>query len=597
MLPGAAGGMEALPSIGLQGAFGSVNMGIPRQRCRDFEERGYCLRGDMCPMEHGVNRIVIEDVQSLSQFNLPVSLPSVLIVGTQPMSCGLASASSTSALLMNKGSQGKNSKSNGPDAVMISYSTSGNVSASELYDPDQPLWSNGRPEGPPFLPLQSRPADDAELFDHNNMGLQTKEPADAGHQGGGVEFRPASQGTSLSVWGRIGQSKDDKKGEFGHKTNTSGLSGKENGDAIISNARSSHHGKKIAAYESGQKLVGSLYQVQSDIIHTPWKPTQKALCTLFLNGIPQKSNRRDALFAHFKKFGEVIDIRIPSNSERAFVQFCKREEAESALNAPDAVMGNRFIKLWWAKRDNIVDEGMGNLPVTPKSLTGSSVPGNPCCIGRGKDVSSVPLKAGEAAESGHVQASDQSTHIIGNSPKVTPTNQKKLESLEQLKEELRKKQEMLDRKRDEFKRQLDKLERQGKAISDQLTKRQKVGLAGDVAKVSTLTSSDAAVVSVRLSSPSNEVASSQIEVINGAENMASVDLPSEKAATLIEESSSSKEQTQSLSTVVTQSLDNDHPTFQVLPTLATGLTDVAALEKHFTAYGDLTIAKLEDADG
>ena len=62
------GGMDALHPLGLQGTFRSainptLSMGIPRQRCRDFEERGFCLRGDMCPMEHGVNRIVVEDVQ------------------------------------------------------------------------------------------------------------------------------------------------------------------------------------------------------------------------------------------------------------------------------------------------------------------------------------------------------------------------------------------------------------------------------------------------------------------------------------------------------------------------------------------------------
>ncbi|KAL3686559.1 hypothetical protein R1sor_009133 [Riccia sorocarpa] len=39
----------------------SINMA--RLRCLDFEERGYCLRGDLCPMEHGANRIVVEDVQ------------------------------------------------------------------------------------------------------------------------------------------------------------------------------------------------------------------------------------------------------------------------------------------------------------------------------------------------------------------------------------------------------------------------------------------------------------------------------------------------------------------------------------------------------
>jgi RNA-binding protein 26 len=62
------GGLDTIHPIGLQGTLrpavnSSLNMGIPHQRCRDFEERGFCLRGDMCPLEHGVNRIVVEDVQ------------------------------------------------------------------------------------------------------------------------------------------------------------------------------------------------------------------------------------------------------------------------------------------------------------------------------------------------------------------------------------------------------------------------------------------------------------------------------------------------------------------------------------------------------
>ena len=68
LIPGLPnGGLDTIHSLGLQGTLGSsmgpLNIGIPRQRCRDFEERGFCLRGDMCPMEHGVNRIVVEDVQ------------------------------------------------------------------------------------------------------------------------------------------------------------------------------------------------------------------------------------------------------------------------------------------------------------------------------------------------------------------------------------------------------------------------------------------------------------------------------------------------------------------------------------------------------
>jgi len=62
------GGLDMLHPMDLQGTLippikSSLNVNIHRQRCRDFEERGFCLRGDMCPMEHGVNRIVVEDVQ------------------------------------------------------------------------------------------------------------------------------------------------------------------------------------------------------------------------------------------------------------------------------------------------------------------------------------------------------------------------------------------------------------------------------------------------------------------------------------------------------------------------------------------------------
>lgn len=142
---------------------------------------------------------------------------------------------------------------------------------------------------------------------------------------------------------------------------------------------------------------------------------------------------------HFRKFGEVIDIYIPLNSERAFVQFSKREEAEAALKAPDAVMGNRFIKLWWANRDNIPVDGMGggnSVSVTPRGVAAVLAPK------LGVPNASVPA----------VPASDRTKPVVINSPRAPPSLQKKQESLELLKEELRKKQELLDKKRNDFRR-------------------------------------------------------------------------------------------------------------------------------------------------
>jgi RNA-binding protein 26 len=61
-LGGGIGGGRGPPPLSAGMGMGmNINMGRPR--CLDFEERGYCLRGDLCPMEHGANRIVVEDVQ------------------------------------------------------------------------------------------------------------------------------------------------------------------------------------------------------------------------------------------------------------------------------------------------------------------------------------------------------------------------------------------------------------------------------------------------------------------------------------------------------------------------------------------------------
>jgi RNA-binding protein 26 len=68
-MPGMPHGiLDPIHPLGMQGPIQPavsplIDLGMPRQRCRDFEERGFCLRGDMCPMEHGVNRIVVDDMQ------------------------------------------------------------------------------------------------------------------------------------------------------------------------------------------------------------------------------------------------------------------------------------------------------------------------------------------------------------------------------------------------------------------------------------------------------------------------------------------------------------------------------------------------------
>ena len=47
-----------------------------KRRCRDFDEKGYCMRGEMCPFDHGVDPVVLEDsaLSSVLTYN-PNSAP------------------------------------------------------------------------------------------------------------------------------------------------------------------------------------------------------------------------------------------------------------------------------------------------------------------------------------------------------------------------------------------------------------------------------------------------------------------------------------------------------------------------------------------
>ncbi|KAJ6961011.1 hypothetical protein NC652_000020 [Populus alba x Populus x berolinensis] len=177
-------------------------MGIPHQRCRDFEERGFCLRGDMCPLEHCVNRIVVEDVQIVytnsreetqnkkklrtswqnyilgsrlgfdiaftdyylmqlcfychdywEPFTVLISLfhfPRAQLPGTTSGMGAVPTVGAPPATLMN--SKGMHGKSNKPGIVDDglglngAYTGSASVSGGDLYDPDQPLWNDNGPE-------------------------------------------------------------------------------------------------------------------------------------------------------------------------------------------------------------------------------------------------------------------------------------------------------------------------------------------------------------------------------------------------------------------------------------------------------------------
>jgi hypothetical protein len=73
-------------------------------------------------------------------------------------------------------------------------------------------------------------------------------------------------------------------------------------------------------------------------------------CKLFLTRVPAELNSLVALAPHFAQFGEIVSIKIVGE-DRALVQMGSHAEALAALNSPQAVLGNRFIQVEWARHD------------------------------------------------------------------------------------------------------------------------------------------------------------------------------------------------------------------------------------------------------
>ncbi|CAM6095719.1 unnamed protein product [Calypogeia fissa] len=674
-LSGGIGGGRGPPPISA-GMGMSMNINMGRPRCLDFEERGYCLRGDLCPMEHGANRIVVEDVQSLSKFNLPVSLPSGRSLGG-----GSASGPSSGPMpppglgLVNRTSHGSRETSLsaiGEDTALMNGAIPGNGGAEpDSYDPDQPLWNKDRSEpssGLRTLSSFKKRSQDQEWEGDAVDKLEIREGSEGTEAGTGrlVRLGANMNGGSQtaeggpSVWDRIGPvvpilsrldgglrssapadllhggkpvRKDGAdevvtrvRGPWQGKWNReveseeeSGPRGSSGTSATHGRGRGSSQGDAGAGQRSGE---GTSYGSRGTGGRgSTGFGTERAQRTLYVSFIPPSSNRTEQLLAHFQKFGEVLDIRIPTHSDRAFVQFARREDAEAALTAPDAVIGNRFIRLSWANRDSIPDPADGG---TSKPASRAIKPTSGILAGFPLPITKASEKATVATMNGSSSAPvDSSTAEAPGKPfaanglsSTTPSAGvavKKQEELARMREEIRKKQEALAQKRDNFRRKLDELAKQGpgeNAEAEQPAKRQRLEDAEDSASALRKTTSQSTTQTV---SPSTAPSELSLSSATPARTNSGEGLNKTVAAVTVQPSQPSPRSGRMPHARINNpgiayvspmargparfKLDNRTTVFRVLPPFPASLTDIGVLKDHFAMFGDLATVEVDDAEG
>ncbi|KAJ3173717.1 hypothetical protein HDU88_002806 [Geranomyces variabilis] len=305
-MPDRQGGRGMPP---MRGAF--MNGRVARRPCRDYEERGYCLRGDACPYDHGVDRIVVDD------------LP--MVGGRPPFE-----------MMGPPGPMGPMGGVRPPPFNAPPYGANGSVRPGfdmEAYNGDGPVRAvaGGAAEGY-----------DPERSSYSAAAPASVEPANGNGQPSGPDqiatgaFAPGDARNGMrGVRGGRGA----PRGNFG------GFNGHQGG-----------YGGPQSGYGGHQQQQGGFGRQQGG-----YGQQQRTNDTLVVQNVPAEHLAIDKISDFFKKFGTITNIKINVPTSRAIVQFAQPQQAMAAYRSPDPIFDNRFVKVFWATQDQPGGADAGNM--------------------------------------------------------------------------------------------------------------------------------------------------------------------------------------------------------------------------------------------
>ncbi|XP_056097515.1 RNA-binding protein 26 isoform X1 [Rhinichthys klamathensis goyatoka] len=320
--------------------------GPPRKRCRDYDEKGFCMRGDMCPFDHGSDPVVVEDVNlpSILPFQPPplpgvdgppppglppphslltppVNLrPPVPPPGTMPPS--LPPVAGPPPPLPALQPSGMDAPPNSMTSSVPTIVTSG--IRPPITQPPPPLFTSDSFEPDVYNPeapsMTSRP-----MYRHR---VNAQRPNLIGLTMGEVDL-PHREKMSNNNSTRIVLESDSRKRGAGPHDGAI-LAKKPWFDKPNFN-KPNHHGFQ-------RKVPYSLINTK-----------------LAIRQIPHELNNISKLNEHFSKFGTIVNLQVAYNNdpEGALIQFASPEEAKRAMQSTEAVLNNRFIRVHWHREDTV----------------------------------------------------------------------------------------------------------------------------------------------------------------------------------------------------------------------------------------------------
>ncbi|XP_062494181.1 RNA-binding protein 27 isoform X4 [Pezoporus occidentalis] len=279
----------------------------PKRRCQDYDERGFCVLGDLCQFDHGNDPLVVDEVSLPSMIPFPPPPP-----GLPPPPPGML-LPPLPGLPRNMRLPIPQTHPQAPPPVVLPVP---NTYEPDGYNPEAPsITSAGRSQYRQFF-----------------TRAQTQRPNLIGLTSGEMDTNPRAANIIIQTEPPI---------------------------PITNN--SSNVTRVVLEPDSRKRSPSSL---ECPPLKKPWlgkqannnqtkpgflKKNQYTNTKLEVRKIPPELNNITQLNEHFSKFGTIVNIQVAfqNDPEAALIQYLTNDEARKAISSTEAVLNNRFIRVLW----------------------------------------------------------------------------------------------------------------------------------------------------------------------------------------------------------------------------------------------------------
>ncbi|XP_069754229.1 RNA-binding protein 27 isoform X3 [Narcine bancroftii] len=337
----------------------------PKRRCRDYDEKGFCMRGDLCLFDHGNDPLIVEDVTLPGMIPFPPPPPGLPPPGHQLPPPGHHLPPPLPGLPPSLRLPPIPPPGQPPPPGIHSVSGQHPISKSNI-DGIEVSGASAVPTLPPPglrpPPLPQYPPYATSEYNYEPDGYNPEAPSITG--GARPPYRhyiPRVHTERPNLIGLTSSTMDSPQ-RVPAKIN----------QAEICIAASNNASRVVIEPESRKRSVVTvdgppmkkLWIEKQHFNHQNKQGFQKKMqhtydnTKLEVRKIPREMNTITQMNEHFSKFGTIVNIQVAfgGDPEAALIQYSKNEEAKRAISSTAAVLNNRFIRVYWHRENNGVQQ-------------------------------------------------------------------------------------------------------------------------------------------------------------------------------------------------------------------------------------------------